>query len=53
MIFEVEIGPDAWEHLQAFRIFYDIASNEAIVSVLAIGIKKHNRLTIGGKEFKL
>ncbi|MCK6627110.1 MAG: type II toxin-antitoxin system RelE/ParE family toxin [Anaerolineae bacterium] len=98
MAFEVELGPDAWEHLQAFpahaqsllldtieqqlryqpdnetrnrkplrsntltswelrvgdfRIFYDIISDEATVSVVAIGLKKHNRLTIGGKEFKL
>ncbi|NJN96798.1 MAG: type II toxin-antitoxin system RelE/ParE family toxin [Anaerolineales bacterium] len=98
MVFKVEIGPDAWEHLQAFpahaqallldtieqqlcyqpdnetrnrkplrpntlaswelrvgdfRIFYDIISYEATVFVVAMGIKKHNRLTIGGKEFKL
>jgi hypothetical protein len=45
---ELRCGPD-----NRFRVFYDVdlALNE--VHVLAIGVKDHNRLFIGGEECEL
>jgi hypothetical protein len=37
----------------SFRVFYDVNHGEKTVSVLAIGLKKGNRLFIGGQEFEL
>jgi len=37
----------------SFRVFYDVNHEEKTVSVLAIGVKKGNRLFIGGQEFEL
>jgi mRNA-degrading endonuclease RelE of RelBE toxin-antitoxin system len=36
-----------------FRVFYDIDQKEHVVAVLAIGIKRGNRLLIGGEEIRL
>jgi len=45
---EIRFGPK-----NRFRLFYDIDHEQAVVSVLAIGEKKGNRLFIGGKEVEL
>ena len=45
---ELRFGPE-----NCFRVFYRLAPERALVSILAIGIKKGNRLFIGGKEFIL
>lgn len=97
MRYDIQIEPDAWDHLESlsayhrgivvsaievqlqhtptvetrhrkplianplatwelrvgdFRVFYDAIESDAVVSVHAIGIKIHNRLTIGGEEYK-
>lgn len=36
-----------------FRVFYEIASAEQAVRVLAVGVKEGSRLLIGGEEFRL
>jgi mRNA-degrading endonuclease RelE of RelBE toxin-antitoxin system len=36
-----------------FRVFYDIDQERHIVAVLAIGIKRGNRLLIGDEEMRL
>jgi mRNA-degrading endonuclease RelE of RelBE toxin-antitoxin system len=36
-----------------FRVFYDIDQTQHVVAVLAIGIKRGNRLLIGGEEIYL
>jgi mRNA-degrading endonuclease RelE of RelBE toxin-antitoxin system len=36
-----------------FRVYYDVNAGEQTVWVLAIGVKKGNRLFIGGEEFQL
>jgi mRNA-degrading endonuclease RelE of RelBE toxin-antitoxin system len=36
-----------------FRVFYDIDQTQHVVAVLAIGIKRGNRLLIGGEEIRL
>jgi mRNA-degrading endonuclease RelE of RelBE toxin-antitoxin system len=45
---ELRFGPN-----NSFRVFYDVNHEEKTVSVLAIGVKKGNRLIIGGQEFEL
>jgi mRNA-degrading endonuclease RelE of RelBE toxin-antitoxin system len=45
---ELRFGPN-----NSFRVFYDVNHEEKTVSVLAIGVKKGNRLFIGGQEFEL
>lgn len=42
---ELRFGPE-----NRFRVFYQIQNMENTVWILAIGIKKGNRLFIGGKE---
>ncbi len=42
---ELRIGP--------FRVFYDVDEHDNVVRVVAVGRKEHERLFIGGKEFKL
>lgn len=37
----------------AFRVFYDGIEAEKKVRILAVGIKTHERLFVGGKEYKL
>jgi mRNA-degrading endonuclease RelE of RelBE toxin-antitoxin system len=45
---ELRCGPQ-----NRFRIFYEINLEQASVLVLAIGVKKGNRLLVGGEEFEL
>lgn len=45
---ELRFGPD-----NCFRVFYQTDMEHSEVLVLAIGVKKGNRLWIGGKEVKL
>jgi mRNA-degrading endonuclease RelE of RelBE toxin-antitoxin system len=44
-----------WElRIQNMRVYYDIEQEpEAMVVILAIGVKDHNRILIGGKEIEL
>jgi len=44
----LRIGPN-----NSFRVFYDVNHEEKTVSVVAISVKKGNRLFIGGQEFEL
>lgn len=44
---ELRCGPD-----NRFRIFYEVDEDTHEVQVLAIGVKEHNRLLIGGEEFE-
>ena len=45
---ELRFGPG-----NRFRVFYDIDFRERIVWVLAIGVKKRERLYLAGEEFEL
>ena len=45
---ELRCGPN-----NSFRVFYDVNREEKAVAVLAMGVKKGNRLFIGGQEFEL
>ena len=45
---ELRFGPD-----NIFRVFYEINIESYEVYILAIGVKKGNRLFFGGKEVKL
>ena len=45
---ELRFGPN-----NRFRVFYDINHEHGEVNILAIGVKKRNRLLIGGKEVEL
>jgi hypothetical protein len=36
-----------------FRFFYDVDSASREVQVLAVGVKKRNRLVIGGEKYEL
>jgi mRNA-degrading endonuclease RelE of RelBE toxin-antitoxin system len=43
-----------WElRVDRFRVFYDVASQNAAVVVKGIGWKEHNKLFIHGREFQL
>lgn len=44
-----------WElRVGDLRVYYDIAEEpEKLVTILAIGVKDHSRVLIGGKEIKL
>lgn len=43
-----------WElRIGEFRVFYDVASAETIVKVVAVGRKIGNRLFIHSKEYRL
>jgi len=35
------------------RVFYDVTSEQNTVEVVAVGVKEHNRLRIGGEEVEL
>lgn len=43
--FELRVG--------SLRAYYDVAEDERVVSVLAIGVKDRNRVWIGGEEVAL
>ena len=45
---ELRFGPN-----NRFRVFYQVAGEEREVQVLAIGVKKRNKLIIGREEVKL
>jgi mRNA-degrading endonuclease RelE of RelBE toxin-antitoxin system len=45
---EIRFGPD-----NRFRVFYSVEQENQQVFILAIGIKKGNRLIIGGEEINL
>jgi hypothetical protein len=45
---ELRFGPG-----NRFRVFYDIDQKQKLVAILAIGIKRGNRLLIGGEEIRL
>ena len=36
-----------------FRVFFDVADEDRVVLVKAVGWKEHNKLFIRGKEFQL
>ena len=43
-----------WElRLGNLRVFYDVSREENTVDVVAVGVKEHNRLRIGGEEVEL
>ncbi len=43
-----------WElRLGDVRVFYDVTREENTVEVVAVGVKEHNRLRIGGEEVEL
>jgi len=43
-----------WElRVGDLRVYYDIEENDELVIVLAVGLKKHNQLRIGGEEVEL
>ena len=44
-----------WElRIGAFRVYYDVEKTpEPVVSILAVGMKRRNRLWIGGEEIRL
>jgi mRNA-degrading endonuclease RelE of RelBE toxin-antitoxin system len=45
---EIRFGPN-----NRFRVFYEINQEQEEVHILAIGVKKRNRLYIGGEEVEL
>jgi len=45
---ELRFGPR-----NRFRVFYDLDHQQHVVAILAIGIKRGNRLLIGGEEIRL
>ncbi len=43
-----------WElRLGDLRVFYNVNDLEQTIEIVAVGIKEHNRLIIGGEEVKL
>jgi hypothetical protein len=44
-----------WElRIGDLRVYYEIAEEpEAVVTILAVGVKDRNRVLIGGKEIQL
>lgn len=43
-----------WElRVGELRVFYDINAEENAVEIVAVGVKEHNRLSIGGEEIEL
>lgn len=45
---ELRFGPQ-----NRFRVYYDVDSTQAQVAILAIGLKRGNRVVIGGEEIDL
>jgi hypothetical protein len=45
---ELRCGPK-----NAVRVFYSVDQTERVVTILAIGVKERNRLSIGGQEIEL
>jgi len=43
-----------WElRIGKFRVFYEVDSDQAIVRIVPVGHKEHNKLLIGGEEIEL
>jgi mRNA-degrading endonuclease RelE of RelBE toxin-antitoxin system len=43
-----------WElRIGDFRVFYDVNIDDQVVQVVAVGMKVHDRLRIGGEEITL
>ena len=43
-----------WElRVQPFRVFYEVDVAKRSVRVLAVALKQHNKLIIGGKEIEI
>src|SRR5437588_416763 len=43
-----------WElRIDTFRIFYDVAGEESVVKIVAVGHKQWNTLYIHGEEYEL
>jgi mRNA-degrading endonuclease RelE of RelBE toxin-antitoxin system len=43
-----------WElRVDPFRVFYEVDPTRKTVRVVAVGLKRHNRLTIGGEEIEI
>jgi mRNA-degrading endonuclease RelE of RelBE toxin-antitoxin system len=43
-----------WElRIRQHRVFYEVDTDTAHVRIVAVGYKEHNKLFIGGEEFKL
>ena len=43
-----------WElRIGNLRVYYDVEEEAAVVQILAVGVKEHNRLFIGGEEIEL
>jgi mRNA-degrading endonuclease RelE of RelBE toxin-antitoxin system len=43
-----------WElRVGKFRVFYEVDSDQAIVRIVAVGHKEHNKLFVGGEEIEL
>jgi mRNA-degrading endonuclease RelE of RelBE toxin-antitoxin system len=47
-VWEIRFGPD-----NRFRVLYEINADQSEVYILAIGIKRGNRLFVGGTEIEL
>lgn len=45
---ELRFGPH-----NRFRVYYDVDLEQALISILAFGVKEGNRVMIGGKEIHL
>jgi hypothetical protein len=45
---EIRFGPQ-----NRFRVYYDVDLGQAIVSILAIGIKRGHQVVIGGEEMQV
>jgi len=47
-------GLAEWElRVDRFRVFYDVDVEARRVKIVAVGLKRRNRLSIRGKEFKI
>ena len=43
-----------WElRIRHYRVFYEVDEVAAVVRIVAVGYKEHNKLIIGGEEFDL
>jgi mRNA-degrading endonuclease RelE of RelBE toxin-antitoxin system len=43
-----------WElRIGTFRVYYEVETQEETVTVIAVGVKKRDRVIVGGKEIDL
>jgi hypothetical protein len=46
--------PASWElRVGEFRVYFEVEEGDALVSILAIGVKIRNKVSIGGDEVEL